>query len=229
MDRSITELFQLGGPVMWPLLLASIVGLAIIIDRVWVFATWHQKLDRLANALCPLVVARDWTKAEQLCQQRGVLWRLAGVYLRHRADAKGIRDDLLRREGLLILAHLERGLRWLAMLAQISTLLGLLGTFHVMIMRFAQGGGGGGPVQPADFSSAIWEALLTTMYGLLIAVPCSATYQVLEGRVDAIARELDILVSCLDEWCRRADAPRPPEGKTPVAGVPAFGRSPRLA
>jgi biopolymer transport protein ExbB len=102
----------------------------------------------------------------------------------------------------LILGQLEAGLRWLAMLAQISTLLGLLGTFDVMIMRFAQGQMGGAQVQPAEFSSAIWEALLTTMYGLLIAVPCSAVYQVLEGRVDKTARQMEMLVSYLDQWRR---------------------------
>ena len=229
MDRSILELFQLGGPVMWPLLVASILGLAIIIDRIWVFVSWQQNFDRFADALRPLVVACDWAKAEQLCQQRGFLSRLAGVYLKHRDASKEIREDLLRREGLLILAHLERGLRWLAMLAQISTLLGLLGTFHVMIMRFAQGQTGGGAVQPGDFSSAIWEALLTTMYGLLIAVPCSATYQVLEGRVDAIARELDILVSCLDEWRRASHEPRQTESKKTVADAPALSGSTKLA
>ena len=225
MNHSIWELFQLGGPVMWPLLAASILGLTIIIERIWAFVSWHQSFDRVADALCPLIVARDWSKAEQWCKQRGFLTRLAGVYLRNRGAAKEVREDLLRREGLLVLGHLERGLRWLAMLAQISTLLGLLGTFHVMIMRFAAGQMSGGQVQPADFSTAIWEALLTTMYGLLIAVPCSATYQVLEGRVDAIAREMDILVSCLDEWHRAAEAAGPPDNGAAIAAAPARAKS----
>jgi biopolymer transport protein ExbB len=125
---------------------------------------------------------------------------LAAVYLKQRNQPKEVREDLLRREGLLIIAHLDKGLRWLAMLAQISTLLGLLATFHVMIMRFSQGQAAGN--FQTNFISGVWEALLTTMYGLMIAIPCSAIYQVLEGRVDALARHMDILVSYMDEWQR---------------------------
>lgn len=202
MGHSVWELFQLGGPVMWPLLAASITALALIVNRIMVFASWRQSFERFVEELGPLVVAGDWDKAEECCRRRGPFSWMAGVYLQHRRAPKSVRKDVLRREGLLILGQLEAGLRWLAMLAQISTLLGLLGTFDVMIMRFAQGQMGGNQVQPAEFSSAIWEALLTTMYGLLIAVPCSAVYQVLEGRVDTIARQMDILVSYLDQWRR---------------------------
>lgn len=98
--------------------------------------------------------------------------------------------------------YLDRGLRRLAMLAQVSTLLGLLGTFHVMIMRVASGYIGG---TSALATSSVWECFLTTMYGLLIAIPCSITYQLLEERLDNVTRELDILVSQLEEWRRNAE------------------------
>jgi biopolymer transport protein ExbB len=197
------ELFQLGGPVMWPLLAASIIGLGLILDRVFVFALWHQGMHSVVRKLQPLIASGTWEEAARWCQRRGPLTRMALVYLQQRDQSKEVRDDLIRREGLLVLAHLDRGLRWLAVLAQVSTLLGLLATFHVMIVRFSEGEVGG-QMQPASFSSAIWESLLTTMYGLLIAIPCSATYQILEGRVDAIARQIDVLISYLDQWCREA-------------------------
>ncbi len=197
------ELFQLGGPVMWPLLVASIFGLGLILDRIFVFAWWHQGLQGVTKNLRPLIVSGAWEEAARWCQRRGPLTRVALAYLQQRDQPKEVRDDLIRREGLLMLAHLDKGLRWLAVLAQVSTLLGLLATFHVMIVRFSEGEVGG-QMQPASFSSAIWESLLTTMYGLLIAIPCSATYQILEGRVDAIARQMDVLASYLDQWCREA-------------------------
>lgn len=230
MNRSLWELFQLGGPVMWPLLVASVIGLGLILDRIFVFAWWHQSLRRVALGLQPLILAGDWPAAADFCRRRGPLTQVARVYLRERHRQKEARDDMLRREGLLLLAHLDRGLRWLAVLAQVSTLLGLLATFHVMIVRFSQGEIGG-HMQPASFSSAIWESLLTTMYGLLIAIPCSATYQILEGRVDAIARQIDVMISYLDEWCREAalleDAPEmegPPAARR-TAGNGASGHS----
>jgi biopolymer transport protein ExbB len=202
MGQKIWELFQLGGPVMWPLLAASITGLALIVNRIIAFASWHQPFAHFVEALGPLVVADDWDRVAECVTVRGPFSCVTNAYLQHRHEPKAVREDVLRREGLMVLGELETGLRWLAMLAQISTLLGLLGTFDVMIMRFGQGQMGGAQVQPAEFSSAIWEALLTTMYGLLIAVPCSATYQLLEGRVDKIARQMDILASYLNQWRR---------------------------
>ena len=147
----------------------------------------------------------------------------------YRNAPQDMRDDLVRREGLLALAHLDKGLRWLAVLAQISTLLGLLGTFHVMIVRFSQGEMSGKPVDPAHFSSAVWEGLLTTMYGLVIAIPCSAAYQILESRVDAMARQIDILISYLDQWNREAAAAQVGLSEPECEGEAAAGDSVLMA
>lgn len=204
-DKTLWDLFQHGGPVMWPLLASSILGLALVLDRLFVFAWWYQRMANVRDALRPLIREGAWAKAEQWCQRRGVYTNLARVYCRYRQRSRRTREDILRREGSIVLGQLEQRLRWLAMLAQIATLLGLLGTFHVMIVRFNQGEAGG-PVQPNDFSSAIWEALLTTMFGLMIAIPCSAAYQMFEGQVDTVSREMGILVSYLDEWRKEAEA-----------------------
>jgi len=92
-----------------------------------------------------------------------------------------IREDLLRREGLIIVGYLDQGLRRLAKLSQVSTLLGLLGTFDVMIMRVAAGQVSGASGLP---TTSVWECFLTTMFGLLIAIPCSLIYQLQEERLD---------------------------------------------
>jgi biopolymer transport protein ExbB len=204
MSFGIWQLFQAGGPVMWVLLVTSLVALSVIIDRVSVFVWSHQRLEFVLDRLGPLIRAGDWDEASAWCHRRGSLMPVASAYVQHRDQPAAIREDIVRREGLIVLGRLDHGLRWLAVLAQVSTLLGLLGTFHVMIVRFHEGELSGAQVQPAQFSSAIWEALLTTMYGLLIAIPCSAVYQVLEGRVDAVSRQMDILVSCLEQWRREA-------------------------
>lgn len=201
MNISFGELFKLGGPIMWLLFATSITALAFILDRIYVFTKYRQDFDLVVQTLRPLIISGDWQEAEEWCRRRGPYTRIAAVYLRQRNQPKEVREDLVRREGLIIISHLDKGLRWLAMLAQVSTLLGLLATFHVMIVRFSQGQG------QANFISGVWEALLTTMYGLMIAIPCSAVYQVLEGRVDAIARHMDILVSYMDDWRRNMRTP----------------------
>lgn len=196
------DIFKLGGPVMWLLLATSVFALGIILDRCAAFFRWRQKSELVLNSLEPLVKAGSWDTAAAWCSLRqGPFSNLASVYLQNVDQPREIRDDLLRREGLIIIGYLEQRLRRLAMLAQVSTLLGLLGTFHVMIMRVASGQISG---TAGLATSSVWECFLTTMYGLLIAIPCSLTYQLLEERLDKVTRELDILVSRLEEWRRSA-------------------------
>ncbi|HEY5973545.1 MAG TPA: MotA/TolQ/ExbB proton channel family protein [Geobacteraceae bacterium] len=203
----IWNLFKLGGPVMWLLLVTSVVALSIILDRCLAFFRWRQKSDFVLTTLEPLVKVGSWDNAVAWCASRqGPFSNLAYVYLQNVSQPREVREDLLRREGLIIVGHLDRGLRRLAMLSQVSTLLGLLGTFHVMIMRVASGQVTGTSGLP---TTSVWECFLTTMYGLLIAIPCSLTYQLLEERLDHVTRELDILVSRLEEWGRYAKEPHP--------------------
>jgi len=197
------DIFKLGGPVMWLLLATSVVALGIILDRCAAFFRWRQKSNSVLEKLEPLVKVGSWDVAAAWCSMRqGPFSNLAYVFLKNVHQPRDVREDLLRREALIIVGYLDRGLRRLAMLAQVSTLLGLLGTFHVMIMRVTSGQIGG---MSALATSSIWECFLTTMYGLLIAIPCSITYQLLEERLDHVTREMDILVSRLEEWRRNAE------------------------
>jgi biopolymer transport protein ExbB len=213
MEKLMTmwDLFKLGGPVMWLLLATSIIALAVILDRSFVFFRWRQQSSAVLNALEPLFRSESWDAATDWCRlHQGPFSSLAGVYLHNIHQSREIREDLLRREGLIIVGHLDRGLRRLAMLSQASTLLGLLGTFHVMIMRVASGEMGGSSGLP---TSSVWECFLTTMYGLMIAIPCSVIYQLFEERLDRVTRELEILVSQLDEWRRHANVDPVPHRK----------------
>lgn len=197
------EIFKLGGPVMWLLLVTSVIALAIILERCATFFLWRQKSDVVADALEPLVKAGSWDTAAAWCYSRqGPFSNLAYAFLHNVHQSREVREDLLRREGLSIIGYLNRGLRRLAMLAQVSTLLGLLATFHVMVVRLASGEAGTATGLP---TSSVWECFLTTMYGLMIAIPCSITYQLLEERLDHITLELDILASRLEEWRRYAE------------------------
>jgi len=198
----IREMFVRGGPVMWPLLTASVLGLALILERAIVFIFWFQSFRHVVRSLRPLIAAGAWGRAEEWCRRRGPFTHLAGVYVRNRDQPEKIREDLLKREGTLVIAHLDRRLRWLATLAQVSTLLGLLGTFYFMIYRFHPEATASGSIPQAEFFAAIWESFLSTMFGLIVAIPCTAAYQVFESRVDSVSRDMGVLVSFLDEWRR---------------------------
>jgi biopolymer transport protein ExbB/TolQ len=100
----------------------------------------------------------------------------------------------------VIIGRLERRLRWLATLAQVSTLLGLLGTFYFMIYRFRPEATATGQIPQAEFYAAIWESFLSTMFGLIIAIPCTLAYHVFEARLDGMTRNMDVLVLHMEDW-----------------------------
>jgi len=79
----------------------------------------------------------------------------------------------------------------------LGTVTGLVEAFHEIELR-------GGQVQPADLASGIWEALLTTVFGLVIAIPCVAAYGWLDRRVTSIALQMEWIVTYLDEWLHLA-------------------------
>jgi biopolymer transport protein ExbB/TolQ len=88
----------------------------------------------------------------------------------------------------------------LATLAQVSTLLGLLGTFYFMIYRFRPEATASGQIPQAEFYAAIWESFLSTRFGLIIAIPCTVAYHLFEGQLDRVVQNLEVLVLHMEDW-----------------------------
>ena len=212
-SNPVVGLFVHGGIIAWALATAATIAVAVLIDRLIVFARFHQSFERTVAALRPLFVDKNWMALDAYCRRRGPYTNIARAYLQHHGDTKEVREDRLQREAQLVLDTLDRRLRLMAVLAQVGTLLGLLGTFYFMVQRFSPASQADGPMRQDVFFSSIWQAFLCTMWGLSIAVPCTVLYQLFEARVDAVSRQMGVLVSLLDEWVRdaahRLDAARP--------------------
>jgi biopolymer transport protein ExbB len=95
------------------------------------------------------------------------------------------------------LEGVEKNLRILAALAHLAPLVGLLGTVQGMVVAFSKIESIQGTVKPSDLAGGIWEALLTTVFGLVVAIPCMALYHAFEGHADKIARQM--AVTSLDD------------------------------
>lgn len=206
-DQSLWELFWRGGPVMWPLLASSVVGLALMLDRMLALTLQLQSFHRFVDRLRDFVTRGDLAGAQRFCRRRLPLSQLALVYLTHRHLPQAARADVLQREGGLILGRLETRVRWLAIVGQLSPMLGLLGTVTGLVTAFHQIEIATGHVEPAQLAAGIWEALLTTVFGLVIAIPCMAVYHACETRIDTVAQQFGRLVSYLDQWFLEAETP----------------------
>src|SRR5262249_252158 len=138
-EGNLTELFNRGGPVMWPLLFCSVVGVALILERGAVIVWGSVRFGPLIDRLRPLLRGRRLDQARRLLlRSRTPVARVALTYLDHLESPPALREDVVAREASRELARLERRLNWLGLIAQVTPLLGLLGTVLGLMTAFYQ-------------------------------------------------------------------------------------------
>jgi biopolymer transport protein ExbB len=195
---AILDWLALGGPVMWILAVLSVLGLTLILAKLWEFTeqkVWSR--DFVAPAL------QLWRggQAEQalalLSAHPGPLAAVLAVAVRERQAGTAL-PDARERLAALAAVHLDRArslFRPLEVIATLAPLLGLLGTVLGMIEAFQRLQAAGERVDPALLSGGIWEALLTTAAGLIVAIPAVAALNGLERVVETLHRDLEAALS----------------------------------
>ena len=203
--KSLLQLIMTGGPIMIPIGIASILALAIAVER-----SYSLRRDKVIPAGF-IAGLRDEMKrgdegnqgsiayCESVGGPVGDLFKAGMQRLSRGEDAveKAIEDAAIRE-----VEKLKRSLRGLAIVANVAPLLGLLGTVYGMIGAFQDATIAG--MGKADMlAEGIYQALVTTAAGLTIAIPALLAYQYLSSRVDALVDEIDemcidFMNSCLD-------------------------------
>jgi len=156
-----------GGPLMWPILVCSILALAITIHKTIQFKVVLKGMRRSASDLLDSPVQ----------QLAAYLHALA-----HGADQE--HTSLAASQDL---NSLEKGVGALSLIAAIAPLLGLTGTVLGMIDSFRVIAAHGSSAQVGLLAKGIWEALITTAAGLLVAIPVECAYHYLQRCLDEIA------------------------------------------
>jgi biopolymer transport protein ExbB len=185
------EIVQAGGPLMWPIILCSIVAAAIILERLWTLQDRRVLPADLTQKVWKLVEANQVTdKVIGALEQNSPLGRLLAAGLANRHRPRELLMERLEDTGRHVVYELERFLNTLGTIAGVSPLLGLLGTVTGIIKAFdAINAGGGG--DPRMLSGGIAEALVATAAGLCVAIPSLIGYRYLRGRVDRIVVEME--------------------------------------
>lgn len=179
------NIFMLGGWMMWPLALVSVMVTAIIIERILLFSS------------CPFP-ARDFTEwlekavegdTAPLLEAMGriaLLKRFSGLM----ASSHPQREASLRIEGEAVVRKLEKHLSMLSILARLAPLMGLLGTVLGMISTFSEIANAQAGVNMNQLAGGIWQALITTAAGLVIAIPALFFLHHFQSRVNSVASAL---------------------------------------
>lgn len=189
------ELIQKGGPVMYPIILCSVLALAIVIERF--YNLYKAKIDTkdFMNNVEITIKRNRIAEAIKICDKTpGPISRIvkAGI-LKHDRPRQEIRESI-EDAGHQEVPRLEKHLSLLATIAHISPLLGLLGTVTGMVRAFQiiqEKATSFNPVSPGDLAGGIWEALLTTVAGLIVAIPTVVAYNYLVSRIDEFVLEME--------------------------------------
>jgi len=222
---------ELGGPVVFILLAMSFVALTIIVVKLIQFA-W-LRIGQCGPAFGAVSEWRAGRPEQALAQVSGRRNPAGEVVARAmRGRQLGLAEERIREEvvryGSDVLFQLRRGLRPLEVIGMLAPLLGLLGTVLGMIKAFQQLEAAGTRVDPAILSGGIWEALLTTAFGLSVAIPVVALSTWLERRVDHLAHDMDNLVTQVftEDLSAEARQPDPAAEAAPRAAKPRSASHP---
>lgn len=179
------ELVLAGGWLISPIVLCSVLSLAIIIERAWTL----RRQNVLPSGVVEKVSA--WARQRELdrkhietLRQSSPLGRVLAAALDNRDRARDVVKEAVEDTGRHVVHDLERFLNTLGTIAGITPLLGLLGTVIGMIKVFSaimEAGVG----DPAPLAGGISEALITTAAGLTVAIPSYFFYRYFRGKVRA--------------------------------------------
>jgi biopolymer transport protein ExbB len=177
---------------MYPLLLCSVAGVAIILERVWALQRKRIVPPELVELIEKNPPPPDQKEKLKTLSEidRSVLGELVQVVFAHASMAKQETVEAVQSVARQVVGRMERGLTTLSLIAEISPLLGLLGTVNGMVHLFmdvAQHGLG----EPAAISRGIFEALIATLSGLAVAIPALTAYMYLRRRIELLILEME--------------------------------------
>lgn len=197
------EMILAGRYMMIPIFLASLVGLAVVIERLYVLRRGRIVVPEIAEAVETLSASEDLKVAYAICERRpGPFANIVKSGLDHSDNDWIIIRDVLQETGRQEATRLTRRLGVLETVAAVSPLLGLLGTVLGMIRVFATISAAG-LGNPETLSSGISEAMVTTAAGLIIGIPALVIHNWLSGRADRIVFELEFYASKVLDTLRR--------------------------
>lgn len=179
---------------MYVLLLMSVLATAIILLKLYQFSRSSLRRSAFVDDVVSALQRDEHDQALQsLRQQNSPVARVLESAVRYGADPAMSTGDVeaeVSRVGSAQIRALESWLRGLSSIAHLSPLLGLLGTVTGMIVAFMNLEAAGSRVDPSILSGGIWEALLTTAFGLTVAIPAMAAFYYLEGEVDHVRADM---------------------------------------
>jgi len=185
------ELVKAGGWLMVPIIIFSIIAVAIIFERFWSLKQNKVIPAQLVNKIWQWANASELTSARiHELREGSPLGRVLAAALMNSNQERAVMKDTIEDTGRHVVHELGKFLNTLGTIAAVSPLLGLLGTVLGMIEVFSEitsvGVG-----SPGDLAGGISKALITTAAGITVAIPSLIFYRYFRGKVDALVVNME--------------------------------------
>jgi len=194
---SLLELFLMGGIFMWPLLLFSIAAVAITLERL-IYLLYHNlKLDDLKQKVESAILDGNLEEAKKYLEsqtKRRMGARILLTLVNRSGQSEHRLEKAVEAEAMSCISSLENGFNFLTALGSLSPLTGFLGTVSGMIGAF-RSIAEATDVNAQIVANGIYEALITTVFGLIIAIIAMSAYSLFTHVVDKFASEVEIVCS----------------------------------
>lgn len=186
------ELIQKGGPVLWVIFASSVIGVFVFLAKLFDLHRAQIRPGDFLKGLYNILQRNNVVEAVSICEETpGPVASVVRAAILHHDEDRAIIQRAIEEAGLAEIPRLERNLTVLATIAQITPLLGLLGTVLGMI-RMAIAIEQKAPlVHVGDLMGGLWQALLATAAGLAVAIPAYAGYNFLVSRVESLVLDME--------------------------------------
>ncbi len=185
-------LLQQGGWVLWLIIATGLLASIVFFERAFHVHRARIKTDDFLKGVCNILRRRNINEALSICEETpGPVACMVRAAIMHHDGGREMMESAMNDAAVTEIARLERSFVVLATIAQIAPLLGLFGTVLGMIRTYLIIQQKAPLVHAGDLAGGIWQALITTAAGLIVAILCYVGYNLLVGKVNTIALDME--------------------------------------
>lgn len=187
----MVQMFMDGGAFMWPILILLIFGIGISLERLWTLLRASVNTRKFIVNIKAALSEGGVDKAIEVCENtRGPVASIFHAGLMRSSRGLEHVEKAIANAGSIEMAFLERGLVWLATIISVAPMLGFTGTVAGMIQAF-QDIAAANEISPTIVAGGISVALLTTLFGLVVAVLIQVLHNFFVSRIDKLIIDME--------------------------------------
>jgi len=200
---SLMDTFRKGGKIGWLIIALSVVALALVIENFVSLRRDKLAPPELIDEIQALFDEGQYQDAMELCENEPCYFtRVCGAGVAKIGHSFDVIEKSLEEMGDEESIKLHQKIGWLSLIANVAPMMGLLGTVGGMVSAFATIASSQGQASPAELASGISQALLTTMFGLIVAIPVTGAFAYLRNNLVRSVIEVSAIVEDLFERFR---------------------------